>query len=453
MEKIGRNDLCPCGSGQKYKKCCLVHSYTAIGKEQSISRKFVIELLSFFKKNYEYQLDDALDYFWGEFEPEEYLDEDQQKIVEINFWEWLTHDWLVLDSEDKHSQTLIEAFIENRKKFTVDEQKVITLMKNSVISFFEIQEVFPGKGLLVKDLLIGKEYDVRERSASKHFNKWDIFAGRILNLDNQYLLSGSIYPYHIHRKESILNIINDEFKIYKEEKPFNTIHEFLKENGDIFNELWYEPIMNPPNIKMMTTTGDEVLFSTAYFTIQDKKKVFDGLKQIKEFEEDYENTFIWFGLGKLFGKDTVFGRIKITDKELTLSCNSKERLAKGKEIILKNLYSLVKHKVDSYQDIAQAMKSKKSLSNDTKGKNEIPFEIQQQIYTQFQEEQSKKWMHESVPALNGKAPLEAVKTREGKTKVAELLKPFENMEERNKKIGQPYYDMSWMWDELNIERD
>jgi len=23
MEKIGRNDLCPCGSGKKYKKCCM----------------------------------------------------------------------------------------------------------------------------------------------------------------------------------------------------------------------------------------------------------------------------------------------------------------------------------------------------------------------------------------------------------------------------------------------
>jgi SWIM/SEC-C metal-binding protein len=22
VEKVGRNDLCPCGSGKKYKKCC-----------------------------------------------------------------------------------------------------------------------------------------------------------------------------------------------------------------------------------------------------------------------------------------------------------------------------------------------------------------------------------------------------------------------------------------------
>jgi len=24
-KKIGRNDPCPCGSGKKYKKCCLAH--------------------------------------------------------------------------------------------------------------------------------------------------------------------------------------------------------------------------------------------------------------------------------------------------------------------------------------------------------------------------------------------------------------------------------------------
>jgi uncharacterized protein YecA (UPF0149 family) len=26
--KVGRNDACPCGSGKKYKKCCLEHDRT-----------------------------------------------------------------------------------------------------------------------------------------------------------------------------------------------------------------------------------------------------------------------------------------------------------------------------------------------------------------------------------------------------------------------------------------
>ncbi|MDY0222873.1 MAG: SEC-C metal-binding domain-containing protein [Desulfobacterium sp.] len=28
MKKIKRNDLCPCGSGKKYKKCCLLQQTT-----------------------------------------------------------------------------------------------------------------------------------------------------------------------------------------------------------------------------------------------------------------------------------------------------------------------------------------------------------------------------------------------------------------------------------------
>lgn len=43
MEKVGRNDSCPCGSGKKYKSCCLE-------KKQSASlpgaRKFTAKLLS-----------------------------------------------------------------------------------------------------------------------------------------------------------------------------------------------------------------------------------------------------------------------------------------------------------------------------------------------------------------------------------------------------------------------
>jgi uncharacterized protein YchJ len=37
MSKTGRNDLCPCGSGRKYKKCC-----EAKGRSQANSRMMMI---------------------------------------------------------------------------------------------------------------------------------------------------------------------------------------------------------------------------------------------------------------------------------------------------------------------------------------------------------------------------------------------------------------------------
>lgn len=38
MKKVGRNDLCPCGSGKKFKKCCEVKaSKKTIGEVQVLS--------------------------------------------------------------------------------------------------------------------------------------------------------------------------------------------------------------------------------------------------------------------------------------------------------------------------------------------------------------------------------------------------------------------------------
>jgi len=47
MSKIGRNDPCPCGSGKKYKKCCLAGTVVHVGKEESIKKGLVDNLLEF----------------------------------------------------------------------------------------------------------------------------------------------------------------------------------------------------------------------------------------------------------------------------------------------------------------------------------------------------------------------------------------------------------------------
>ncbi|UCH82539.1 MAG: SEC-C domain-containing protein, partial [Nitrospiraceae bacterium] len=43
--QTGRNDPCPCGSGKKYKKCCLSKTYKERGREDSIRSKSVQDLL------------------------------------------------------------------------------------------------------------------------------------------------------------------------------------------------------------------------------------------------------------------------------------------------------------------------------------------------------------------------------------------------------------------------
>ncbi|MFH1283193.1 MAG: SEC-C metal-binding domain-containing protein [bacterium] len=36
--KIGRNDICPCGSGKKYKKCCLAKTKPSINYAEELNK-------------------------------------------------------------------------------------------------------------------------------------------------------------------------------------------------------------------------------------------------------------------------------------------------------------------------------------------------------------------------------------------------------------------------------
>ncbi|KJR41157.1 SEC-C motif domain protein [Candidatus Magnetoovum chiemensis] len=447
--KIGRNAPCPCGSGKKYKKCCLSQNYIEIGKEQSLNRRLVIDLLKFFENNYNDLLEDALLLFWDGFDPVEYFSDEEAQYVEGHFWEWLIYDYPVVDDNEEY-KTLIEVYIEKKKKITPDEHNVLKIMNNSTLSLYEVQDVFPGKGLLLKDLLFGKEYDVREKSGSMEIEKWDILACRLLHLDGIYIICGSVFPYTRHRLSSIIQELRDDYEAYKAEFSDIKMDKYLKRCGWMFSELWYEPIMNPPEMRMMNTNGDAIVFSKAHYRIKDKESLLTSLRSIKDLDETEEEDFIWFDSTK--DSSTINGHIRIKENILVLECNSKERLAKGKDMLDSIVCEFIEHNIDEYQDLKQAIALSKE-SPVTQPVKELPKEVQQQVYTDLMDKHYKRWLDKIIPALEGVSPLEAVKTPRGKKQVIELLKDIENTEERNRKSDKPWFDSSWMWDILGIEQD
>ncbi len=450
MNNVGRNDPCPCGSGKKYKKCCLAETFLQVGKEDSIQKQLVAELQNFYNKNYKDTVEEAHAMFWDDFIPREHLAGHDLDIAYQNFFEWITFDFIIDPDTDK---TLIDLYMERNKRLSQDQYKILTLMKNSVISLYEVQEVFPEKGLLLKDLLLGGEYDVKEKSATRSLKRYDIFAARLLLIDGQYIMSGSVFPYSIMRKQKILDDIMNEFREYQEALPDGTMDMFLKEAGDLFNFHWYFPIQYPPPPpKLHTTSGEPVLISRALFEIKDHETVKIGLPKIKGFEQDHDG-FTWYDKRKPDGSATILGTIEIKGNKLTLACHSKKRLERGKKLILGALSNTVVHKLDTFQDPMEAIKSLKEQSPNTTPENELPMEIQQQLYFQFMQNHYEKWFSDRIPVLGNKTPLEAVKTEEGKLKVIELLKLYENGEELNKRESRPYYDLAWVWQRLGIEKE
>lgn len=189
MSKPGRNDPCPCGSGKKYKKCCLAEGFIQSGREETARRRLVGNLLAFYNNQYKETIEEAKEIFWGDFVPQNYLDGNALDCAYQNFFEWVTFDFIIeLDT----NKTLVDLYIEQNAKLTQDELSVLTKMKHSCISLYEVQEVFLEKGLLLKDLLMGGEFDVKEKAATRGLKRWDVFATRLLLIDGQYIMSVSI---------------------------------------------------------------------------------------------------------------------------------------------------------------------------------------------------------------------------------------------------------------------
>ena len=63
MAKIGRNEPCPCGSGKKYKRCCLTNGVQALGFTPEERQRALGMLERFVEKELDREDDAAYDLF------------------------------------------------------------------------------------------------------------------------------------------------------------------------------------------------------------------------------------------------------------------------------------------------------------------------------------------------------------------------------------------------------
>ncbi|KIO65256.1 tetratricopeptide repeat protein [Caldibacillus thermoamylovorans] len=105
MKKIGRNDLCPCGSGKKYKNCC--GKSNVITMESLIEKELMnvqVDLLKFALENYEVEVNEFIADWIEDLDiPEEALE----------MFYFFTLVWAITDFEI-YGKTILEHFIDKK---------------------------------------------------------------------------------------------------------------------------------------------------------------------------------------------------------------------------------------------------------------------------------------------------------------------------------------------------
>jgi tetratricopeptide (TPR) repeat protein len=474
-DKVGRNDPCPCGSGKKYKRCCLNKDEAREPAKTSATPKEIglrDRLLSFSgKERYKKEFEKAYQLFWRRPFREPLVLDEKEEANFASFLEWFIHDFSL-----RSGLTVVEEFYKEKKeKFSDEEQSLVEYETASILSLYEVISVTPEVGLRLRDLFTGEEMDILEVKGSLTAVKWDVILARVIRMGAVNKLSGIATLIPRRSKENVLLSIKGVWEKFKSETGNHEWSYFIKSNAHLVHHIIedqspFEPIF-------VTEEYHRIISSKAVFDVKDFQRVQYRLNQEFDFvidqeEEGGKSQWTWLKRGKskdweihepekgsvilksemIRGKGelrwTSLGTVTLTPKKLELWCISKERLDRGKITLKEVLGDDIQHRIDTYEDMV-----KKAMEGARRGSSAEQDEMPEEFYPYFSKEMEefvKKWIDEKIPALDGKTPREAVKTPEGREKVEELLKDWENMEERKRKVGEPYIDIDILRQRLNL---
>ena len=262
MSDIGRNDPCPCGSGKKYKRCCLAKDAPAPGAWTTGERDSALASLMRFARRAELDGDRAAAEvtFWGKrlegmtpAEAREAMDFEQSRVG--------FHEWLVFDSPLHGGGTIVERFLARAGGgLRSGERRYLERMRLSHLRPYEVQAVRRDEGLDLLDLWANKRVRVCERLATRQLVQWDILAARvILGPEGNPVLDGSPYLYPPRGKELILRFLRRLGRSLRGKLPRADEATFFKSIGMAFHDLWLELAARRPPPTLVTAERDEVV--------------------------------------------------------------------------------------------------------------------------------------------------------------------------------------------------
>ena len=467
--KPGRNEPCPCGSGKKYKHCCLAGPAQSPDSPQQMTwrrtRRALDEfgmgqrLLRFIDETYG---PIAIEEAWAEFTvwSEEAEEFDPESPYVPLFMPWFFHAWAPdpadtsLEDRALHGRIPTEVFLE-RERPRLDPQvsRYLKACLDGLFSFHEIMECEPGRGFKARDLFTAEEFDVMERSASETLKVHDIIFGELVRVDGIAMLEGCA-PFNLE-PESKLSILDlrDEILPAKRTNRRKLVREYDIELRELYLAMT-KKYVKPEMPELHNTDGEPLVPHRLIFNIDSPQKAFEALIDLAAGEtatdllasaergrngEFRRIELPWIKTGNAMHrswKNTVLGQIRIEPKRLTCEVNSAKRAEKFRQIVEKRLGGHARFKATEIQSVKRMIAERANGPTDRSpdhaelmAKPEVQAHLNSLLAAHYEQ-----WVSEKIPSLGNKTPLQMVRSAKGRERVEALL---HGIERRNAGLAFP----------------
>jgi hypothetical protein len=466
----GRNDPCPCGSGKKYKHCCLRLQETIPPEEVTWRRvRRAIDDLGtrILPTAVEHFGRTAVDEAWAEFtlwEDEDGFDPETPHIQ--LFMPWFLYDWLPNPEttevpEPARGTKAAQAYVRKLgRRLDPLAARYIEACGRAPFSFHEVVACEPGRGFRLRDAMLGTEEFVFEASGSADARAGDLMFAKVVPIDGIAVIDGC--------GAAVIPPI-EKARIIELRKTLRRLPDFsaalLREaHLDLF-ELYHEIAdrqLNPRLPRLQNTDGEPLEPQRLVWDIDAADEAFAALKELAagESEEELRAGTELGADGKLVRAEipwrkpgnavhagwtnTVLGSLRIDGRVLRAEVNSAARGARLRALVEERLGDRARFRVAKVESV-QAMMERAAAPDgkaDRRAREaeqarlmESP-EVRNAIAEQMRRFY-RDWVDQKIPALGHRTPREAVADADGREAVDALLSQIERDGERMRPALDP----------------
>ena len=455
MKKPGRNDPCPCGSGKKYKKCCLRKAQPVsldLKRLEDLREALIDRLLEHSDRFYPRCLAEAWEDFSGDEEMPPIEELAQNPDFSVLFTPWFLYRWVpdnvgVDDPDLFYPEMPIARHYLTHHADTIDpaERRFIEAVLPEPYSFFQVTQVVPGHSLTLRDLMARRTVTVHDRTLSEALQRGAIVFGQIATLDGMSLvigLGGYWLPPRLHG--SILDVRDAiEEKWGRIDLPM--LYRYDWELRVMYMD-YRDELLNPQLPQLTNTDGHPLELTTLHYRLHcPPQEAFDALvglakeppeNLLAHAQRDAQGAlqrveFPWIRVEKDPAKpldNTVLAHFTIDGDRLTVQVNSRQRAGTAKAQITRRLGERAEYLRAVIESVEKQLTERLGQplpppTPEQRALQESP-EVQAAI-RQLAEDHWRKWPDIPLPALGGQTPRQAAATPEGRERLEGLLLEFE----------------------------
>jgi hypothetical protein len=461
MPEPGRNDPCPCGSGKKYKRCCMARreEESRQGRDQVAGLGRAIGWLF---DHHGPAVEDAILEFFdrGRGEVASFfadLPAGLKEMAEINLNEWLLADAeIVVDGARRRTAELV---LEAGPPLEAAARSRVAELARPPLRLYEVEECRPGEGLFLRDALEPGAAPawVKERTASRTLIRHAVFGARIILEGGERELSGAIYP--IPRGDLLR--LKDFIRGRLRGRRATDLAVVRRVVGLAIIDAWVSSISPKPLPRIQdAASGDPLLLVTDHYRVRDWDRLAAALEREGRIRGSREDGWVLLESEPTDepGQRFVLSLTPGSGDRLEAFARTRRLAEEGKSWLAgvagDLLIFVTREIVDPVGALRHGVPRKPKPRADSAKDRDMPPAERTELLRQVFEHQYSHWADEPIPALGGKTPRQSLRSKRGRERVVDLLRLYEHEEEKNaKEEGREPVRFDFLWEALRLDRE